>query len=220
MSKSKSSVPVKGKTVFYWIFGVLMVALVIAAAFYLDEAVSNFISQHQDPAMQNFMRKVSRFGDWPEHLALGVVLAAVAWRRGNKRWTRIFVAMLIALSMAGLAGRAIKVATGRARPSVKSEQTWNGPSWSSKYHSFPSGHVDASVGFFGVLLLANWRIGLPCLAMPLLIGFSRMYISAHYLSDVVCAAVLGILCAILVDRFFLRKIDNRQSKIENGERRG
>jgi membrane-associated phospholipid phosphatase len=32
-----------------------------------------------------------------------------------------------------------------------------------------------------------------------------MYIGAHYLSDVVCAAVLGILCAAVVARIFLRE---------------
>jgi len=50
---------------------------------------------------------------------------------------------------------------------------------------------------------------------PILIGFSRMYIGAHYLSDVVCAAVLGLACALLVTHFFLRPIENRQSSIEN-----
>jgi undecaprenyl-diphosphatase len=119
--------------------------------------------------------------------------------------------MLIALAIAGLAGRAIKVTTGRARPSVKSEQVWNGPRWSdSKYHSFPSGHVDASLGFFAVLLLANWRIGLPCLAIPIVIGFSRMYLGAHYLSDVVCAALLGIVSAIVVAKFIEPRLDKRE----------
>jgi undecaprenyl-diphosphatase len=206
---------VKRGAFFYWVIGIAVTAIVIALAFYFDEAVRNFVVQHQNPAMQNFMLNVSRFGDWPEHFLLGLALFSVSrWRR-NRKWVRIFLSMLIALSIAGLAGRAIKVTTGRARPSVKYEQMWNGPSWSSKYHSFPSGHVDASVGFFGVLLLAHWRIGLPCLTIPLLIGFSRIYISAHYLSDVVCAAVLGILCALLVFQFVFPKIGNRQSAIEN-----
>jgi undecaprenyl-diphosphatase len=116
--------------------------------------------------------------------------------------------MLIALAIAGLLGRAIKVTTGRARPSVKAEHMWNGPRVSgSKYHSFPSGHVDASVGFFGVLLLARRRIGLACLPIPILIGFSRLYLGAHYLSDVVCAAVLGVLSALVVWHFASRQIE-------------
>jgi membrane-associated phospholipid phosphatase len=206
---------VKQRSVFYWTLGVLMAAIAIAASFYFDDVVREFVAQHQNRGLRNFMRNVSRFGDWPEHFALGLILAAVAWWRGNKKWTRIFLSMLIALSIAGLAGRAIKVTTGRARPSVKSEQAWNGPRLSSKYHAFPSGHVVASTAFFAVLTFASWRIGLPCLVIPILIGFSRIYGGAHYLSDIVCATVLGILSALLVFRFVLPKIANRQSEIEN-----
>jgi len=206
---------VKRSAVFYWLIGIVIAAILITAAFYFDNAVRDFVAQHQNPTMRNFMRNVSRFGDWLEHFALGLILAAVAWWRGNKKWTRIFLSMLIALSIAGLAGRAIKVTTGRARPSVKSEQAWNGPRLSSKYHAFPSGHVVASTAFFAVLTFASWRIGLPCLVIPILIGFSRIYGGAHYLSDIVCAAVLGILSALLVFRFVLPKIENRKL-----ERRG
>jgi len=206
---------VKRSAVFYWLIGIMIVAAIILAAFYFDNAVRDLVARHQNPSMRNFMGNVSRFGDWPEHFVIGLVLAGVAWWRGNKKWTRIFVSMLIALSIAGLAGRAIKISTGRARPSVKAEQTWNGPRLSSKYHAFPSGHVVASTAFFAVLVFAKWRIGLGCLAIPILIGFSRIYGGAHYLSDVVCAAVLGILSAFLVFRFVLPKIGNRQPPIEN-----
>ena len=200
----------KRSAVFYWLIGIVIAAILITAAFYFDNAVRDFVAQHQNPTMRNFMRNVSRFGDWLEHFALGLVLLAVAWSRGNKKWTRIFLSMLIALSIAGLAARAIKISTGRARPSVKSEEVWNGPRWSSKYHAFPSGHVTASTAFFAVLVFANWRIGLPCLTIPILIGSSRIYGGAHYLSDVVCAATLGILSALLVWRFILFKIENRK----------
>jgi len=59
-------------------------------------------------------------------------------------------------------------------------------------------------------LLANWRIGVACLPIPILIGFSRMYVAAHYLSDVVCAAILGILCAMLSVHLFQSAIRNPQ----------
>ena len=200
--------------VFYWTLGVVIAVITIAVAFYFDSTVAAFMTSHQSPGVRNFMINVSRFGDWPEHFLVGLALLGLARWRGNKRWARIFLAMLVALSIAGLTGRAIKVTTGRARPSVKSEQMWNGPRWSdSKYHSFPSGHVDASLGFFAVLLLANWRIGLPCLAIPIVIGFSRMYLSAHYLSDVVCAAVLGILSALIVWHFARRKIESQRTDL-------
>lgn len=204
----------KHRSVFYWLIGIGVAAIIVAVSFYFDEAVRNFISQHRDPVVRNFMRNVSRYGDWPEHLALGLALAGIAWWRGNKKWTAIFLSMLIAMAVAGVVARGIKITTGRARPSVKSEEIWNGPQLSSKYNAFPSGHTAASTAFFAVLFLASWRIGLACLAIPVVIGLSRMYVAAHYLSDVVCAAALGMLSAILVTWFFLQKIEDRKSAIE------
>ena len=203
----------RGKIVFYWLIGIVIAAIVMVAAFYFDESVRNFIAQHQNRATHNFMRKVSRFGDWPEHFALGLALAGFAWWRGNRKWTRIFLSMLIALSIAGVLGHGIKIATGRARPSVRAEEVWN--RFSTKYHAFPSGHVAASTAFFGVLFFAKRRAGLACLLIPILIGFSRMYVNAHYLSDVVFAAILGILCAILVGRLFLPQTAKQKPEIAN-----
>ena len=201
----------KAKIVFYWLVGIGIAAIVMVAAFYFDEPVRDFMAQHQNRATHNFMDKVSRFGDWPEHFALGLAFAGLAWWRGSKKWTRIFLAMLIALAIAGLVGRGIKIATGRARPSVRAEEVWN--RFSTKYHAFPSGHVAASTAFFGVLFFANRRAGLACLPIPILIGFSRMYVNAHYLSDVVFAAILGMLCAILVGRLSLPQSAKRKAEI-------
>lgn len=202
----------KQRFVLFWTLGILIAAIAIAAAFHFDAAVVAFMAGHQTSTMRNFMLNVSRFGDWPEHFLVGLALLGFARWRGNKKWARIFLAMLIAFLIAGLTGRAIKVTTGRARPLVKAEHGWNGPRVTgSKYHSFPSGHVDASVGFFGVLLLARRRIGLACLPIPILIGFSRMYLGAHYLSDVVCAAVLGIASAIVVVKLIEPRLEKRES---------
>jgi len=197
--------------VFYWGIGIAIAAIAIAAAFYFDDTVWHFMAQHQSPAMRDFMRYVSLFGDWPSHTALGLILLGIAWVRGSKKWMRIFLAMLVAMSIAGVTGHVIKRTIPRPRPSVKTEIHWGGSRFSSKYHSFPSGHVGASTAFFCTLFLANRRIGLACLPIPILIAFSRMYIGAHYLSDVVCAAILGTLCALLVTHFCLRPIENRHA---------
>ncbi len=206
---------VKRHAAFYWLIGIVIAAMAIAVSFRFDNSVRDFMAQHQSRAMRDFMRYVSLFGDWPEHFALGLILAGAAWLRGNKKWTRIFLSMLIALAIAGVVGHGIKIATGRARPSVRTEETWNRSHFSSKYHAFPSGHVAASMAFFGVLFFVNRRIALACLPIPIVIGFSRMYVTAHYLSDVVCAVVLGILSALLVAHFFLRPISNQQSAIQD-----
>jgi membrane-associated phospholipid phosphatase len=199
----------------YWLIGIAIAVTAIAVSFHFDDSVRDFLIQHQNPALRNFMRYVSLLGDWPTHAAVGLLLLVLAWRRGSKEWMRIFLAMLLAMMLTGVVGSVIKRTVPRARPSVKSELHWGGPRFSTKYHSFPSGHVGASTAFFGVLLFARRRVGLACLPIPILIGFSRMYIGAHYLSDVVCAAVLGFLCALVVAYFLLLQIGDRQSKIGN-----
>ena len=193
----------KRASVFYWLIGIVVAATAIAASFHFDESVRDFMMQHQTRAVRDFMRYVSLFGDWPSHTAIGLIGLGIASIRGSKRWTRIFLAMLVAMSLAGVTGNAIKLTFPRARPSVKTEMHWGGPRFSSKYHSFPSGHVGASSAFFCTLLLASRRIGLACIPIPILIAFSRMYLGAHYLSDVVCAGVLGLLCALIVARLML-----------------
>ena len=204
----------KHRSASYWLIGTVIVLIILIAAFYFDNAVHHYMTAHQTRGLRHFMHRVSRFGDWPEHFALGLLLTGIAWWRGSQKWTRVFLSMLIALAIAGVAGRGIKIATGRARPSVKIEQVLNRSRFSSNFHAFPSGHVAASTAFFAVLLFANWRIGLGCLLIPLLIGFSRIYIGAHYPSDVVFAAILGVLCALLTTGLLL-PIDDPKSRIGN-----
>src|SRR3954462_708767 len=88
----------------------------IAVSFYFDDTVRDFIMQHQNAGMRNFMRYVSLLGDWPLHAALGLVLLGLAWRRRSEQWTRIFLAMLLAMMMAGVAGTVVKSAVPRGGP--------------------------------------------------------------------------------------------------------
>jgi undecaprenyl-diphosphatase len=198
---------VKRRWVFYCLAGIIA-AIVIGTAFYFDDAVRDFVSLHQDKTLHKVMEGVSRVGDWPLHLAGGVIGLGIAWRRGSKKWMRTFLSMLIAMALAGAVGQVIKRTIPRARPSVQSEERWGGPRFSSKYHAFPSGHVIASTAFFGVLFFARRRIGLAFLPIPIVIGFSRMYVGAHYLSDVVCGAMLGMICAWIVTRILLAAVGN------------
>lgn len=198
-----------------WVIAFAMVVFLIVCALWLDPLVHAWVTEHQNRSLRIFMQNVSRFGDWPEHNALGLGLAAIAWLRRSKKWTRIFLSMLLASALAGTTARVIKITTGRARPSVESEEAWTGPRFASKYNAFPSGHTAASTAFFSVLFFASRRIGLVFLPIPILIGFSRIYVAAHYLSDVVFAAILGAFCAAIVWRLFLQKISNPQSAIRN-----
>lgn len=62
-------------------------------------------------------------------------------------------------------------------------------------YSFPSGHTQNSVGTFGALAVANknkWVRGI-CLALVVLVPFSRMYVGVHTPADVLVAAAMAIL---------------------------
>jgi undecaprenyl-diphosphatase len=200
---------------FRWWWGLLILGagVVILASFYFDGGVQAWMAQHQDPGVRTFMRGVSQFGDWPGHISLGLVLLVLAYWRRSKKWMRIVAAMILACALAGVGARVVKISVGRARPSVQTEAAWKGPSVSASYNAFPSGHTAASTAFFATLALACWRIGAPFLVIPLLIAFSRMYVSAHYLSDVVCAALIGLLSAYAVGQWLLSEIRNSKSEI-------
>ena len=184
-----------------WLLLILLALLAIAAAFHFDPVVRQWVVAHSTRGAKQFMRNVSRYGDWPTHVIAGLLIVAIAALRSNKRWMHIGLTMIIACALAGVVARGVKIATGRARPSVKQELGWNGPRLSSKYNSFPSGHTAATTAFFGVLFFANRRLALALSPIPLLIAASRMYVAAHYLSDVVCAALLGLFCAWLCARW-------------------
>jgi undecaprenyl-diphosphatase len=188
-------------------------ALLLLATFYGDAAVHAWMTQHQAPGLHSFMQAVSKYGDWPEHVILGLVLLGIAYWRGNKRWQRIFAAMIIACALAGVAARVVKISTGRARPTVQSQAEWNGPRLNPQYNSFPSGHTAASTAFFATLAFASWRIGAGFLMIPILIAFSRMYVAAHHLSDVVCAAMIGVMAAYVVVSWKPLGIESRKSDV-------
>ena len=205
---------VKLRPVFYWLIVIVVAAVAIVAAFCFDDIVSDFIAQHQVKTLRKVMETVSKVGDWPLHFAAGIIGLGIACWRGSKKWMRIFLSMVIAMALAGLTGQIIKRAFPRARPSVHTEARWGGPRFSSKYHAFPSGHVVASTAFFGVLILARRRVGLACLPIPIVIGVSRMYVEAHYLSDVVCAGALGMLGAWIVTLMLLCRSPSADGELE------
>jgi undecaprenyl-diphosphatase len=185
---------------------------VIILSFHFDEPVQRWLTAHRDHAMHSLMEQISRFGDWPAHIALGLTMLGLAYLRKSRTWMRIFLAMLIACALAGIVARGVKIGAGRARPSVHADSAWNGPRFAAKYHAFPSGHTAASAAFFGVLVFRRWRIGLPLLAIPMLIALSRMYVAAHFLSDVVCAFLLGLVCAWFTGWWMLGSAGESASK--------
>jgi membrane-associated phospholipid phosphatase len=84
----------------------------------------------------------------------------------------------------------------------------------NRLHSFPSGHT--ATAFTIALLLAYminkkpWSLALPLLA--LLVGYSRIYLGQHFLTDVLAGICVGVVSAIL-SLVIYRNLLNRKTKI-------
>ncbi|MGQ0670642.1 MAG: phosphatase PAP2 family protein, partial [Actinomycetota bacterium] len=124
--------------------------------------------------------------------ALGVVLAT--WTLITRRCRVVLFVVVVAFAMNPLVEWALKAAVDRPRPELLTLVRGRGP-------SFPSGHVIASVGFYGMLPLLVAGITsrfairvaafLAVTAVILAVGFSRTYLGVHWFTDVVGGFLLG-----------------------------
>jgi undecaprenyl-diphosphatase len=63
--------------------------------------------------------------------------------------------------------------------------------------SFPSGHSTSSMAAAAVMFCRMPRkMGIPAMALAVLICLSRLYVGVHYPSDVICGAGIGVLAAV------------------------
>lgn len=123
-------------------------------------------------------------------LSAGAILAALGQR------SEALVCVLGTASGSGL-DQVLKVLSDRPRPPSGLIHVLG----NYHYDSFPSGHVVFFVEFFGFLLFLTWTIFKPfrgrILVMVLLslvisiVGVSRVYLGAHWPSDVAGAYLAG-----------------------------
>ena len=76
--------------------------------------------------------------------------------------------------------------------------------------SFPSGHTSAAFAFcFAVALFCTrWWQKMLCLVVAIFCGYSRIYLSQHFLEDVLAGSVVGVVSILFLSPFVakLKKI--------------
>ncbi len=63
--------------------------------------------------------------------------------------------------------------------------------------SFPSGHTCFAFSAATVCFIYNKKLGIMMYVFASIIAFSRLYLYMHFPTDVLCGALLGIICGIV-----------------------
>ena len=106
--------------------------------------------------------------------------------------------LLISLLSAGVTVQLVKHLVGRARPRISDTPLFIGPSLRSGYDSFPSGHTTLAFAFAWILsgYFPSYRVLFYLFAVA--VGFERVGDLAHFPSDVLAGAVIGVIVAQVV----------------------
>jgi membrane-associated phospholipid phosphatase len=116
--------------------------------------------------------------------------------------------VFLSLGLTGIFITLLKWITGRHRPS----ELFNHGSFGFDYcgvgyelTSFPSGHAQTMFTLATALTILFPRWGLPLFFVAVAVSISRIILTAHYLSDVIAGACIGILFTLAVKYLFDRK---------------
>ena len=157
-----------------------------------DHEVAGWFHAHLTRTFVTVLRTFTEFGsgEW-----IGIILCALVVFFAWKRWWPSLVTLIVAVPGGMLLNEWVKVLVHRQRPFV------DGPfvDWSG--YSFASGHTIAATLLYGQLALfilpaiksRHWRRLTVASAVLLiaLVGFSRIALGAHFLTDVLAAIVFG-----------------------------
>jgi len=197
-----------------WIFG-WMVEDLAEGDTKVDTRLADWLHEHASPDLTTFFEAVTRLGNVSTLLVVVLLTSAVLWRKG-------WIAELQLLVLAGVGAEIITV--GLKHGFQRDRPFFSDPLATESSYSFPSGHASVSLAVYGTLgfiaarHLGSRRAQFAVLAgttvLVLLIGFSRLYLGVHFLSDVIAGYSLGIawvaLCVVLL-QLRLRLKERRQT---------
>lgn len=189
-----------------------LVLSLVTIAFLCDNAVDRLMLFHPNSPWRPLAVFISRFADWPFLILYAVLIFASAFVFANNRLMSVALAMGISCGICGTTATVIRSVTGRTRPSAHEVQGWYGVCHNSQclignhdFNSFPSGHVGAVVGFAIPLLLGTRRGRFPAVTLSLAVAWSRLFLRCHHFSDVVVAAIIGVVGGICIWLWISRK---------------
>jgi undecaprenyl-diphosphatase len=156
----------------------------------LDLYLFHWLQGLRSPLGDRLLIVVTEIGDgW---LLYSFTALLSLWLLARKRW-RAALHWLITVACVGLLTEALKLYTAVERPPMLNSEQMS--------YAFPSAHASLSVAVFGFLavivareLRSNWHWVPYSMAvfMVVAIGFSRLYLGVHWLSDVLAGWSLGL----------------------------
>jgi undecaprenyl-diphosphatase len=156
----------------------------------IDLSVATLMRETRNAPADEIMTVITMMGDTLVMLALA--FAIIGWLIWHKAYRAAYAAGF-AIIAAKLFEIAIKAGIQRARPS---ELSYAG----ADFFSFPSGHATMSAVIFGILaVLVSHSMGrwgravvyAVCAIVVVVIAYSRVYLGAHWLSDVTAGLLFG-----------------------------
>jgi len=168
-----------------------------------EETINKDLAAHRTTRWNAITLVWSHIGNTGIVVGVGLVIAGlVLWR--TRDW-RLAAVPLIAISLQLVIFLLAAHLVGRTRPPVPKLDP------APPTSSYPSGHVGATTALYvGFVLLAvrirhislRWTAITVCLAMPLLVGFARLYRGMHHVTDVAVAILNGLICALLAYNWY------------------
>jgi hypothetical protein len=159
-----------------------------------DHEVAGWFHAHLTRTFVSVLRAFTEFGsgEW-----IGVILFFAVLYFVWKKWWPSLVTLIVVVPGGMLLNEWVKILVHRQRPFV------DGPfvDWSG--YSFASGHTIAATLLYGQLALFilpavkarhwRWLTVSSAALLVALVGFSRIALGAHFLTDVLAAIVFGII---------------------------
>ena len=192
----------------------LVLFLIITALVYflptslLDIEFSEEVQEQNTSALDFVMKAISWFGKTPVALS-SIFGTALLFYLFKYRREAYFTASTLAVS---LINAGIKILVDRPRPSADLVDTVI----EAQHQSFPSGHTSHYVTFFGFLIFLmlrlkgirkTFRVFIMIIStfLILTVPLSRVYLGAHWFTDVAGGFVLGLLVLYAIIRFYLKR---------------